>query len=59
MTAITADASIKAEDAPKAKTGGRFDIALAMHLAAGRFCSPAGIAFLPQSYLPFLVRKQG
>ena len=61
MTAITMDAAMKVEDEAKlkAKAGGKFDMALAMHLVAGRFCSPAGTAFLPQSYLPFLSRKLG
>jgi len=61
MTAITADAAMKVEDEArlKSKPVSKFDMALAMHLQAGRFCSPAGTAFLPQNYLPFLGRKQG
>ena len=61
MAAITADIAIKLDDAEKRRmsVADRFDMALAMHLAATRFCSPAGIAFLPQSYLPFLTRKLG
>jgi len=61
MTAITADVAMKVEDEAKLKSraGSRFDMALAMHLQAGRFCSPVGTAFLPQNYLPFLSRKRG
>jgi hypothetical protein len=61
MTAITMDVAMKVEDdaKPKLKTGDRLDLALSMHLAASRFCSPAGTAFLPQNYLPFLTRSQG
>ena len=61
MTTITADVAMKVEDAAGAKTRpvDKFDLALAMHLAATRFGSPAGIAFLPQSYLPFLTARRG
>lgn len=59
MTASAADASIKTEDTAKAKTGGRLDLALAMHIAACRFSSPAGIAFAPQNYLPHLLPRKG
>jgi hypothetical protein len=60
MTVITADVAMKVEDAAKqeAPTVGGFDMALVMHLAATRFGSPAGIAFLPQSYLPFLTARR-
>lgn len=59
MAAITADISVKPNNATKEKTAGRIDLALAMHLAACRFSSPAGVAFLPQNYLPFLLPKKG
>lgn len=60
MTAITADGAASIDDAAKkAARAEKFDMALAMHLAATRFCSPAGVAFLPQSYLPFLTRRKG
>ena len=57
MAAITADIVSKVDETPKAKTGGKPDLVLAVYLAAGRFGSPAGVAFLPQNYLPFLTRK--
>ena len=59
MVAITTDATAKSEEAPKAKTGGWFDFALAMHLAAGRFSSPAGIVFMQQNYLPQVLKQRG
>ena len=60
MTAITAtDDRIKVkEDGTGTTTGGRLDLALAMHLAAARFSSPASIAFLPLHHLPFPIRKR-
>lgn len=59
MVATVADTGPKSEDAPKAKTGVWLDLAMAMHLAAGRFSSPAGIVFLQHNYLPQLPRKGG
>lgn len=59
MAAITADISTTSNDTPKVKTESRLDLALAMHLAACRFSSPAGVVFLPQSYLPFLSPRKG
>lgn len=59
MAAITADISTKTCDAPKAKAAARLDLALVLHLGACRFSSPAGVAFLPQSYLPFLLPRKG
>lgn len=60
MTAITADGAAAIEGAAKKVARMEaFDMALAMHLVAPRFGSPAGIAFLPQGYLPFLMRRRG
>lgn len=58
MTAMVAEGAIGlAEDAAKSRRAKWFEIALTMHLAAGRFGSPAGLAFLPQSYMPLLKAK--
>lgn len=59
MAAITSDISIKSTNATKDKPAGYGDLALAIHLAACRFASPAGVAFLPQNYLPFLLPRKG
>jgi len=59
MAAITADISTKSNEAPKPRTGGQPDLALSLHLAACRFASPAGVAFLPPNYVPFLLPKKG
>jgi hypothetical protein len=58
MAATTADHAIKPQETVKASTSKVWDIAFCLHIAAGRFGSPAGMAFLPQSYLPFLVTKK-
>ncbi|CAN7247361.1 hypothetical protein [Rhizobium sp. LjRoot254] len=58
MAATTADDVIKPQEPAKISTSKTWDIAFCLHIAAGRFGSPAGIAFLPQSYLPFLVTKK-
>jgi hypothetical protein len=59
MVAITTDVALKSEEVSKPKKGGWFELALAMHLAAGRFSSPAGIVFVQQNYLPLLLQKRG
>lgn len=58
MASTTADQAIKPREPAKASTSKAWDIAFCLHIAAGRFGSPAGIAFLPQSYLPFLAAKK-
>jgi hypothetical protein len=59
MATITADIAIKSANSEKDKATRRIDLSLAMHLAACRFASPAGVAFLPQNYLPFLLPGKG
>lgn len=54
-----ADVAVKSDEVPKAKKGGWFDLAMAVHLAAGRYASPAGIAFVQHNYLPQLLKKTG
>lgn len=58
MASTIADHAIKPQEPAKASTSKTWDMAFCLHIAAGRFGSPAGIAFLPQSYLPFLVTKK-
>lgn len=58
MAAVTVDVAVKLEESPKAKAGGWFDLALAMHLAAGRFSSPSGMVFMQHNYLPLLLHKR-
>jgi len=58
MAWTTADHVIKPREPAKASTSKAMDLGFCIHIAAGRFVSPAGIAFLPQSYLPFLAAKK-
>jgi hypothetical protein len=52
MTAMTAGAGTKSDGTSKAQTGARLDLAMAIHLAAGRFSSPSGMVFIQHNYLP-------
>ncbi|MGV3548898.1 hypothetical protein [Rhizobium sp.] len=58
--AIAEQSTVKSGEAPavKAKNGGWLDLAMAMHLAAGRFSSPAGIVFMQHSYMPQLLKTR-
>ncbi|MBX9456045.1 MAG: hypothetical protein KL863_08475 [Rhizobium sp.] len=57
MTVAANDLSTSAEERLKAGKQLRADFALMVQLAACRFASPAGSAFLPQTLLPILPRK--
>lgn len=56
MNTATADQLSLIDDAPKAQADAVPDFALVIHLAATRFGSPAGIAFLPAFHLPDRLR---
>ena len=58
MAAITTVQTTQSAPASGTAKARFWDFALCMHLAAGRFGSPAGMAFLPQSYLPFLSTRK-
>lgn len=59
MTVAVADASVKRETDTRAKIFRWFERAMSMHLAAGRFSSPAGMIFLQQDCLPQVPQKRG
>ena len=56
--AIAADEALKSGEAPKTKAGGWFEMALAIHFAAGRFASPAGMVFIQHNYVPLRLGRK-
>ena len=59
MVAITADIAVEPAEKISGAREGRIEPAPAIYLMAGRFPSPGGMAFLPQSWIPSPTRKPG